>query len=110
MRLDGKVALVTGGARGQGAAVARRFVQEGARVTIADIRDELGKELAAELGEAAIYQRLDVTSEEDWTAAVDATLQTFGRLNVLVNNAGILKFGSIVDTTLADYEQVIRVN
>lgn len=110
MRLDGKVALVTGGARGQGAAVARRFVQEGARVTIADIRDELGKELAAELGEAAIYQRLDVTSEEDWTAAVDATLQTFGRLTVLVNNAGILKFGSIVDTTLADYEQVIRVN
>ncbi|TCO46681.1 glucose 1-dehydrogenase [Actinocrispum wychmicini] len=110
MRLDGKVALVTGAARGQGAAIARRFVQEGARVTIADIRDELGKELAAELGDDAIYRRLDVASEEDWTAAVDATLAAFGRLTVLVNNAGILKFGSIVDTTLADYEQVIRVN
>jgi 3alpha(or 20beta)-hydroxysteroid dehydrogenase len=110
MRLDGKVALVTGGARGQGAAVARRFVEEGARVTIADIRDELGKELAAELGDSAIYQRLDVTSEEDWTAAVAETLTAFGRLDILVNNAGILHFSSIVDTSLADYERVIKVN
>jgi 3alpha(or 20beta)-hydroxysteroid dehydrogenase len=110
MRLEGKVAIVTGGARGQGAAVARRFVAEGARVTIADIRDDLGKELAAELGDAAIYQHLDVTSEEDWTAAVAETLSSFGHLNVLVNNAGILHFSSIADTSLADYERVIRVN
>jgi len=110
MRLDGKVAIITGGARGQGAAAARRFVEEGARVTIADIRDELGKELADELGDAALYQHLDVTSEEDWTAAVEATRSAFGRVNVLVNNAGILKFGSIVDTPLADYELLVRVN
>jgi 3alpha(or 20beta)-hydroxysteroid dehydrogenase len=110
MRLNGKVAIVTGAARGQGAAIARRFVEEGARVTVADIRDDLGKELAAELGSAAIYQHLDVTSEEDWTAAVAETLSSFGHLNVLVNNAGILHFSSIVDTSLADYERVIRVN
>ncbi|GAB3904911.1 glucose 1-dehydrogenase [Kibdelosporangium lantanae] len=110
MRLDGKVAIITGAARGQGAAAARRFVAEGARVAIADIRDELGKELADELGDAAVYQHLDVTSEEDWTAAVAATRQAFGPPTVLVNNAGILKFGSIVDTTLADYELLVRVN
>jgi 3alpha(or 20beta)-hydroxysteroid dehydrogenase len=110
MRLDGKVAIITGAARGQGAAAARRFVEEGARVTIADIRDELGKELADELGAAAVYQHLDVTSEEDWVAAVEATGQAFGHPNVLVNNAGILRFGSIVDTTMADYELLVRVN
>jgi 3alpha(or 20beta)-hydroxysteroid dehydrogenase len=110
MRLDGKVAIITGAARGQGAAAARRFVEEGARVTIADIRDELGKELADDLGAAAIYQHLDVTSEEDWAAAVEATGQAFGHANVLVNNAGILRFGSIVDTTMADYELLVRVN
>jgi len=110
MRLDGKVAIITGAARGQGAAAARRFVEEGARVTIADIRDELGKELADDLGAAAIYQHLDVTSEEDWAAAVEATSQAFGHANVLVNNAGILRFGSIVDTTMADYELLVRVN
>jgi 3alpha(or 20beta)-hydroxysteroid dehydrogenase len=109
-RLSGKVALITGAARGQGAAAARRFVEEGARVTIADILDEQGKELAAELGEAAIYQRLDVTSEEDWTAAVAETLASFGQLNILVNNAGIVHVKSIVDTSLAEYERVIKVN
>ncbi|MFC0108543.1 3-oxoacyl-ACP reductase [Kibdelosporangium aridum] len=109
-RLDGKVALITGAARGQGAAAARRFVEEGAKVTIADILDEQGKELAAELGAAAVYQHLDVTSEEDWTAAVERTLTEFGALNVLVNNAGIVHVKSIVDTTLAEYERVIKVN
>ncbi|CAM3837864.1 glucose 1-dehydrogenase [Kibdelosporangium persicum] len=109
-RLDGKVALVSGAARGQGAATARRFVEEGAKVTIADILDEQGKELAAELGEAAVYQHLDVASEDDWTAAVDRTRTEFGALNVLVNNAGIVHVKSIADTTLAEYEHVIRVN
>jgi 3alpha(or 20beta)-hydroxysteroid dehydrogenase len=109
-RLDGKVALITGAARGQGAATARRFTDEGAKVVIADILDDLGKEVAAEIGDAAIYQRLDVTSEEDWSAAVAETLRTFGRLNVLVNNAGVVLVSSIADTSLADYERVIRVN
>lgn len=109
-RLNGKIALITGAARGQGAAAARRFAEEGAKVAIADILDEQGKELAAELGGAAIYQRLDVTSEEDWAAAVAETVTAFGGLNVLVNNAGIVHVKSIVDTTLAEYERVIRVN
>ncbi|MEV4316617.1 glucose 1-dehydrogenase [Actinocrispum sp. NPDC049592] len=110
MRLSGKIAIITGAARGQGAAAARRFVEEGAKVTIADIRDEEGKQLAAELGQATIYQHLDVTSEEDWAAAVAETVSIFGHPSVLVNNAGILHFSSIVDTTLADYERVIKVN
>lgn len=109
-RLNGKVALITGAARGQGAAAARRFLEEGAKVIIADILDEQGKELVAELGEAAVYQHLDVTSEDDWTAAVAETVTAFGGLNVLVNNAGIVHVKSIVDTSLAEYERVIRVN
>nr|WP_042186206.1 glucose 1-dehydrogenase [Kibdelosporangium sp. MJ126-NF4]CEL17144.1 3-oxoacyl-[acyl-carrier protein] reductase [Kibdelosporangium sp. MJ126-NF4]CTQ91627.1 3-oxoacyl-[acyl-carrier protein] reductase (EC 1.1.1.100) [Kibdelosporangium sp. MJ126-NF4] len=109
-RLAGKVALITGAARGQGAAVARRFVEEGARVTITDVLDEQGKELAAELGDAVVYQHMDVTSEGDWSAAVERTLVEFGGLNVLVNNAGILHLKSIVDTTVDEYERVIKVN
>jgi 3alpha(or 20beta)-hydroxysteroid dehydrogenase len=109
-RLDGKVALITGAARGQGKAVARQFVAEGARVVVADILDDLGKQLVADIGEAAIYQHLDVGSEEDWATAVRETLAAFDRLDVLVNNAGIVRLSSILDTSLADYEQVIRVN
>ncbi|HEX4705489.1 MAG TPA: glucose 1-dehydrogenase [Pseudonocardiaceae bacterium] len=109
-RLAGKVGLITGAAGGQGAAAARRFVEEGASVLIADINDDDGKALAEELGETAVYRHLDVTSEPDWAAAVAAATSTFGRLDVLVNNAGILHFSAITDTTLADYERVIRVN
>jgi 3alpha(or 20beta)-hydroxysteroid dehydrogenase len=109
-RMDGKVGIITGAARGQGAAAARRFVAEGASVLIADIIDDEGKALAEELGDAAVYRRLDVTSEEDWPAAVTAVTAEFGRLDVLVNNAGILHFSAIAETTLADYERVIRVN
>jgi 3alpha(or 20beta)-hydroxysteroid dehydrogenase len=102
-RLDGKIALITGAARGQGAAAARRFVAEGAEVVIADVLDDEGKQLADELG--ATYQHLDVSEEDDWAAAVaDA------RFTVLVNNAGVLHFAMLVDTTLADYERVIRIN
>lgn len=108
--LDGKVAIITGGAAGQGAAAARRFVEEGARVIIADIADEQGKALAAELGEAVYYRRLDVSSEEDWTAVVDEVVQNLGGVDVLVNNAGILFFSALADTTLAQYERVIRIN
>jgi 3alpha(or 20beta)-hydroxysteroid dehydrogenase len=109
-RLQGKVAFITGAARGQGAAAARRYVAEGARVVIADILDDVGKTLADELGSAAYYRHLDVSSEDEWSAAVREALDIFGKLDVLVNNAGILHFAPIVDTTLADYERVIRVN
>lgn len=108
MRLDGKVALITGAARGQGAAAARRFVAEGARVMITDVLDDQGKELAAELG--AEYCHLDVSSEEGWAEAVAFTVQTFGDITVLVNNAGILHFSALADTTLADYQRVIGIN
>ncbi|MGH3434457.1 MAG: glucose 1-dehydrogenase [Thermocrispum sp.] len=110
MRLDGKVALITGAARGQGAAAARRFVEEGARVLLADISDDDGKQLAADLGDAAAYQHLDVTDEAAWQDAVDRVVREFGRLDVLVNNAGVLHFSRVQDTTLADYQRVIGVN
>ncbi|NIJ14902.1 3alpha(or 20beta)-hydroxysteroid dehydrogenase [Saccharomonospora amisosensis] len=109
-RLSGKVALLTGAARGQGAAAARRFVAEGARVMITDITDAEGKELADSLGEAAAYHHLDVSDEDQWRGAVARTVEEFGSLNVLVNNAGLLHFAALTDTTLADYERVIRVN
>ncbi|WP_434444934.1 glucose 1-dehydrogenase [Lentzea sp. E54] len=108
MRLDGKVALITGAARGQGAAAARRFAAEGARVMITDVLDEQGKELAAELG--AEYCHLDVSSEEEWADAVAFTTATFGDISVLVNNAGVLHFSALADTTLADYQRVIGIN
>ncbi|MEX2459678.1 MAG: SDR family NAD(P)-dependent oxidoreductase, partial [Actinomycetota bacterium] len=109
-RLDGKVALITGGAGGQGSVESRRFVREGARVAIADIADEAGKALADELGEVASFVHLDVTNEQDWASAVEQTESAFGRLDVLVNNAGILKFSPLADMTLEAYMQVISVN
>ncbi|SFQ32705.1 3alpha(or 20beta)-hydroxysteroid dehydrogenase [Amycolatopsis arida] len=109
-RLEGKVALVTGAARGQGAAAARRFVAEGAKVVVADVADTEGKQLADELGPSAVYTHLDVGDEDDWARAVERTLTEFGALTVLVNNAGVLHFSALAETTLADYERVIRVN
>jgi 3alpha(or 20beta)-hydroxysteroid dehydrogenase len=109
-RLAGKVALITGAARGQGEAAVRAFVGEGARVMIADIDDAGGEQLSAELGDAVVYQHLDVSDEDDWAAAVKQVGETFGRLDVLVNNAGILFFAELAHTALADYERVIRVN
>jgi 3alpha(or 20beta)-hydroxysteroid dehydrogenase len=107
-RLTGKTALITGAARGQGAAAARRFVAEGAQVVIADILDDAGKQLADEIG--AVYQHLDVSDEAQWGEAVVRTLAEYGRLNVLVNNAGVLHFSQLEETSLADYERVIRIN
>lgn len=109
-RLDGKVALITGAARGQGEAEARLFVEEGAKVVLADVLDGEGTVVAKDLGAAACYTHLDVTSESDWASAVELAKSTFGRLDVLVNNAGILKFGPIAMTSLDDYRAVIEVN
>ena len=108
-RLDGKVALITGAARGMGAAEARLFVNEGARVLIADMLEEEGRALAAELGSAARFQRLDVSQEGQWAAAV-AAAEAFGPLNVLVNNAAILRAATLEDMTLEQYMSVISVN
>jgi len=107
-RLDGKVALITGGARGMGKSHARHFVAEGAKVVLGDVLDDKGKELAAELGEDNCrYVHHDVTSEADWAAAVAATTDAFGTLSVLVNNAGILAHKKIADMTLAEFRRVI---
>jgi 3alpha(or 20beta)-hydroxysteroid dehydrogenase len=110
MRLSGRVALVTGGARGTGAAIARRFVDEGASVVIADVLVDRAAETAAALGDQARAVRCDVTGESDWAAAVETTIELFGRLDVLVNNAAILKLRAIEDTTVADYQQIFAVN
>lgn len=109
-RLAGKVAIVTGGAQGQGAAIARAFVAEGARVTIADVADEPGKALADELGEAARFVHLDVSDEAQWQSCVDQTVGAFGPVNVLVNNAGVLQFAELTAMEVADFERLFRVN
>jgi 3alpha(or 20beta)-hydroxysteroid dehydrogenase len=109
-RLDGKVALISGGARGMGAAEARLFVREGARVVIGDVLEEEGRKLASEIGDAALFTKLDVTDEDAWRGAVALARERFGRLDALVNNAGILQLGRLEDTRLEDFEQVIRVN
>jgi 3alpha(or 20beta)-hydroxysteroid dehydrogenase len=109
-RLEGKVALISGAARGQGASHARHFVAEGARVVLGDVLDDLGAEVAAELGNAAAYVHLDVSDENDWRKAVDTATSTFGQLNVLVNNAGILRTAPLADTTVEDYMTVVTVN
>ena len=109
-RLPGKVALITGGAQGQGAAAARLFVEEGAQVVLADVADEPGKALADELGESAHFVHLDVSDEEGWQAAVEEAVATFGGIDVLINNAGILMFSDLTQMPLADLEKLFRVN
>ncbi|MET9097270.1 glucose 1-dehydrogenase [Streptomyces cyaneofuscatus] len=110
-KLDGRVVLVTGAARGQGEQEARLFAAEGARVVIADVLVEQGEALAKELGEeAARFVRLDVGSEEGWAEAVAVARDAFGKIDGLVNNAGILRFNELVNTPLTEFEQVVRVN
>lgn len=109
-RLDGRVALVTGAARGMGASHARKIVAEGGSVVIADIRDEEGTLLAKEIGDQAAYAHLDVTSESDWAAAVSVAVERFGGLNILVNNAGISAIEPIATMALEKYRRVIEVN
>ena len=109
-RLDGKVALISGGARGQGAAEARLFAAEGARVVIGDVLDDEGAQTAEELGDAVAYQHLDVTDEASWQAVVDDTEARFGPISVLVNNAGVLSWGPIDKIPVEEFERVLRVN
>ena len=114
-RLDHKVALISGGASGIGAATAQRFADEGARVVVADIDDAGGNAVAQAIGEAsggpaAVFQRLDVTVAADWASAVGLAEQRFGRLDVLVNAAGILFAGTVEDTSLDDWRRMLAVN
>jgi 3alpha(or 20beta)-hydroxysteroid dehydrogenase len=109
-RVDGKVALISGGARGMGASHARALVAGGAKVVAGDILDDEGKALAKELGDAARFVHLDVTQPDQWKAAVDVALREFGTLNVLVNNAGILNGNTLQNFPLADWQKIIDVN
>ena len=109
-RLDGKVVLVTGGARGIGAAIARAAVTEGAKVVIGDVSDRDGEALATALGASAKYVHLDVTKPEDWEAAIAAAVKTYGALNVLVNNAGIANYGPIGQYSRADWDRIVAIN
>jgi 3alpha(or 20beta)-hydroxysteroid dehydrogenase len=106
--LDGKVALITGGARGMGESHVRLLLQEGARVVFGDVLDEEGKALAEATGALFVHQ--DVTKAEDWERAVDTAVETYGKLDVLVNNAGIMKFRRITDMTPDEFDHVLNVN
>ncbi len=112
-RLDGKVALISGGARGQGAAEARLFAREGAKVVIGDILDEEGARVVEQIAEAveeARFVHLDVTSEEEWQEAIATAVDTFGKLDILVNNAGVWRRGQVEDTTGEHWDRVMEVN
>ena len=109
-RLDSKVAIVTGAARGQGEAEARLFAEEGASVMIADVLDDLTAKVASDIGDRAVACHLDVTDPASWQAAVDVAMTNFGRLDILVNNAGILRLGSIEDMPFDEYLSVVNVN
>lgn len=113
MRLEGKVALITGGARGQGAAEAKLFIKEGAKVVIADILDEEGKKLEAEiieLGGECFYTHLDVSNSANWQNTVETAVTRFGKIDILVNNAGIAVWGTNDDTTEEIWDTVMDVN
>lgn len=113
MRLEGKVAIISGGARGMGAAEARMFAREGARVVIGDLLEEEGLKVVAEIGEAggeALFVRLDVTDESSWQTAVEAAVECFGKVDILVNNAAILRTQGLLETTEEIWDEVMDVN
>jgi len=109
-QLDGQVAIITGGASGQGAAEARLFVAEGAQVVIGDVQDELGEALAAELGAAARFVHLDVSRDADWSNVVRHTAHVFGDATVLIQSAAIVHHHLIEDSTPEQFERVLAVN
>jgi 3alpha(or 20beta)-hydroxysteroid dehydrogenase len=107
---EGKVAIVTGAARGTGAAVAARFCQQGAHVMLGDVRDSAGEEMAEKLGASASFHHHDVTNETEWSALVEQTLDLHGRIDVLVNNAAVLHQGPIESTSESDFRKLLEVN
>ena len=109
-RVDGKVAVISGGARGMGASHARTLVGEGAKVVIGDVLDHEGKAVADELGDDARFVHLDVTDPDAWAAAIATTVDEFGQLNVLVNNAGVVGGAPLKDTPLEEWRRIIDVN
>ena len=109
-RVDGKVALVTGGARGIGGETVRRLAEAGAKVAITDVLTAEGEALAAEIGDAAIFFEHDVTSEPDWERVVGETAQRFGRLDILINNAGVWERTVIEETPVAQFDRICAVN
>ena len=108
-RLDKKVALVTGGARGLGAAAVRMMIKEGARVVFGDVLDAEGEALQEELGDSAVFVHMDVTEQSDWNAAIERA-EAFGPLNVLVNNAAVVHMAALSETTDEDYMRVFKIN
>ena len=113
MRLEGKVAFISGGARGMGAAEARLFTNAGAKVAMGDILDDEGRGLEAEIngtGGEALYLHLDVTSESQWQSAIRATVSRFGRLDILVNNAGVGEGGMVENIAVEDWDRSMAIN
>ena len=113
MRLDGKVAIISGGARGMGAAEAKLFAREGAKVVICDVLEDEGRQTEAEINEVggdAVFVKLDVSSQDEWDNAVTTAIDRFGKLDILVNNAGILVQSTIEDMTVELWDKVMDVN
>lgn len=109
-RLAGKVAIITGSAQGMGAAHAKLFVENGAKVVLTDLNEEKGNAFAAELGENAIFVKQNVTSEEDWATVIAKAEETFGPVNILVNNAGITMAKNMLEVTLEEYKRIVDIN
>ena len=112
-KLDGQVALISGGARGQGEAQSRLFAREGAAVALGDVLEEDGQRVAESIndtGGQAMFQKLDVTEASSWSSMVDETVSQFGRLDILINNAGIARVKLIEESSLEEYLEVIRIN
>lgn len=113
MRLEGKVAFISGGARGMGAEEARMFAREGAKVVIGDVLEDEGNQVEAEINETGgecVFVKLDVTSEDEWNSAVAATTSRFGKLDILVNNAGVSAHSLVEDTTVEEWDRVMNIN
>ena len=113
MRLEGKVAIISGGSRGMGAAEARMFAREGAKVVIGDLLEKEGLNVVSEIGESggeALFVTLDVTDESSWQSAVSAAVERFGKVDILVNNAAILRTQGLLETTEAIWDEVMDIN